>query len=359
MDNVSISAFRIKNTQDLNRICDDWKRIEKGGDMTIFQSYDWNQLLFEEEKKRKLSFFFVDIIVLTVVVDRRIVGILPLIFQKHGNKTKWFGRKKGLYVLGHGSWSDYLNVVYSEDFKKEYFKNIMEYIKNTYDGYTFYITDVREHTKFADYLKESFGKATESEVAVQVEKTQSQEDYEKSLSKHTRQNLRTAKNRMDKAGINYEVKVLGMIDDQALIDKLIEVHTARMAEKNMNATDLVHRISSYIRILYRQKQEHNNNVIAESMKRMEESCLVIVCLNDNIAGYLYGLRDGNVIRIMQNCVLDEYKFYSPLFRGAYDFIRMQYDEDNVAVVDFTRGNEQYKYNLGGVEVNLQSWSISV
>ena len=130
----------------------------------------------------------------------------------------------------------------------------------------------------------------ESEVAVQVEKMESREEYEKSLSKHTRQNLRTAKNRMDKAEIKYEVKVLGKIDDDDdLIQKLIEVHVARMAEKNMVTTDLIHKISSYIRIRYRKKQEHRNNVVAESMKRMEESCLVIVYLNDDIAGYLYGL----------------------------------------------------------------------
>lgn len=359
MENVSVKAIEINDSLDLEKLCDTWKKIEKSEDMTIFQSYNWNCLLFEEEKKKRLSNFYTKIVVVVVEANDETVGILPLIIQKHGNKTKWFGRNKGLYILGNGSWSDYLNVVYSDSFKIEYFKALIDYLKENYKGYTFYITDVREHTKFADYLSSSDASPSESEVAVQVEKMESKEEYEKSLSKHTRQNLRTAKNRMDKAEIKYEVKVLGMIDDDDLIQKLIEVHVARMAEKNMVTTDLIHKISSHIRIRYRKKQEHRNNVVAESMKRMEESCLVIVYLNDDIAGYLYGLRDGSVIRIMQNCVLDEYKFYSPLFRGAYDFILDQYSDESIRVVDFTRGDEQYKYNLGGVEIKLGSWDVSL
>ncbi len=120
---------------------------------------------------------------------------------------------------------------------------------------------------------------------------------------------------------------------------------------------MVHAMSSYVRIKYRTNREKNNNIISESMKVMDNSCLVICYLNNDIAGYLYGLIDRDTIRIMQNCVKEDYKFYSPMFRGAYDFILMQYDNDDIKIVDFTRGNEQYKYNLGGVEIQLKSYEI--
>lgn len=357
MENVSIDSYIIRDKRDFEALRESWGKVENGEDMTIFQSYNWNILLYEEEKKKKFSSFFTNIEVITVKDNDEIVGLMPLIIQKHSNKTKWFGRKRGIYILGHNSWSDYLNIVYSDKFSREHFNALMDYINKTYTGFVLYITDLRIETRFAHFLVDSGNEVISEEVAVQVEKMSTQEEYEQSLSKHNRQNLRTSKNRMEKAGIKYELKILGIIDDEDLIKKLIEIHIARMIEKNMITTDLIHRISSYIRIKYRKKRERCNNIISESMKKMNESCLVIAYLDAEIAGYLYGLRDKNVIRIMQNCVLDKYKFYSPLFRGAYDFILEQYSDDSIKAVDFTRGDEQYKYNLGGVEVKLGSWRI--
>ena len=69
--------------------------------------------------------------------------------------------------------------------------------------------------------------------------------------------------------------------------------------------------------------------------------------------HTYGLIDNNSIRIMHNCVDLEYKFYSPMFRGSYDFVvRMLYEQSGTDIIDFTRGDEQYKYNLGGEEIQL-------
>lgn len=112
MENIKIEKLNIKTMQDFEKICDSWKKLEQGKDMTIFQSYNWNKLLIEEEKKRVFSDFYTDIDILIIKLKDNIVGILPLIIQKHSNKTKWFGRKKGIYILGHNSWSDYLNIVY-------------------------------------------------------------------------------------------------------------------------------------------------------------------------------------------------------------------------------------------------------
>ena len=56
--------------------------------------------------------------------------------------------------------------------------------------------------------------------------------------------------------------------------------------------------------------------------------------------------------LMQNCFKMEYAFYSPLFRGTYDFLikQIQNESKNVMQIDFTRGDEPYKYKLGGVEM---------
>ena len=356
---IEVKKYIIDTVEMLEKCKPMWIQLEDGKDMTIYQSFRWNKLLFEEEKSRFLSSIFSSIVFYSVFKDAKIVALLPIIVQKHRNKTKWFGRNKGLYILGHSSYSDYLNIVYNDEANEECIKTLIESIKKDYSGWNFYVTDIREGTKFQKFLEEQGATCFNKDVAVQVEKRKTIEEYEKSLSKHVRQNLRTAKNRMDKTGIEYQLTINGKTEDELLINQLIDIHIGRMIEKNMVDTDILHKMSSIIRIKYRKRRELSNNIVAESMRRMEESCLVIVYLNGDIAGYLYGLKDKSTIRIMQNCVKDEYKFYSPLFRGAYDFILEEYENDLIQTIDFTRGNEQYKYNLGGVEVNLYSYSLNM
>ena len=92
---------------------------------------------------------------------------------------------------------------------------------------------------------------------------------------------------------------------------------------------------------------------------MKNSVLVVVKLNNETVGYLYGLRDDKAIRIMQNCFKVQYAFYSPLFRGAYDFIlnQIKNPQNGINQVDFTRGDEPYKIKLGGGQMPLHHYIL--
>lgn len=58
-------------------------------------------------------------------------------------------------------------------------------------------------------------------------------------------------------------------------------------------------------------------------------------------------------------IRDPYNNLTCVFEMEEKFFFKQYANDSVRVVDFTRGNEQYKYNLGGVEVNLYSYQVNL
>ena len=90
------------------------------------------------------------------------------------------------------------------------------------------------------------------------------------------------------------------------------------------------------------------------MNRLENSVVILVKLNDAVAGYLYGLKDGDSVRIMQNCVAGKYGFYSPVFCGAYDYIcSLSGQVSGISVVDFTCGDEPYKLKLAGENMGGQ------
>ena len=72
------------------------------------------------------------------------------------------------------------------------------------------------------------------------------------------------------------------------------------------------------------------------------------------------MRDSDAVRIMHNCVKEEYSFYSPMFKRAYDFICEEINNKryNVTQIDFTRGDENYKFQLGGEALFLNHYAIT-
>lgn len=346
----------ISEIKDFEECKELWNELEKGCEMTVYQSFEWNYLLVQEQLNLFMSKFFSKIIIYFVWdEERHIKAILPLIYQRIGNITKWFGRKKGIYILGHGSYSDYLNAIYGE-VDEEILELLINTIKVDFGHMMVHFTDLIEGTMFEKCLDSIGIEKQKSDITVAIKRSESAEEYTKNLSKHVRQNLRTSLNRMKKDGVEYRYQIIwGNVEDIGLLNELRELHIMRMSEKNNDKTDIIHKISSSIRIHYRKNKERNNNIVYESMKSMKNSVFVIVYLNDQISGYLYGLKENKVIRIMQNCFNSEYKFYSPMFRGAYDFIVSMYENEDIDSIDFTRGEETYKYQLSGEATILKNY----
>ncbi len=349
-----IRKYKMKSEEDLSVIEGIWRSIETGTEMTIYQSYDWNRLLIKEELSKPLSRFLLSIYIYVIEDEKDAVVIFPIVVKKHSSNIRKKSRRKGIYLLGSGSYSDYLNVIYKGTVKSDIFESVLSQIRNDFIGYEIHIDDIRQNTQFLSYLINSTNTFTEN-IAVQVVKRSTLEEYTGELSKSVKQNLRTAKNRMNKDGMLYELMVLGRTDDLSLVDELRDIHIERMLEKNaQDRNGFLPRLE----LKYRIYKENHNNIISNSMKSMEEARIIIVRLNGNISGYLYGLVDKRTIRILQNCVKPEYKFYSPMFCGAFDYIvQVLYEENEFDIVDFTRGDEKYKYNLGGEEVKLCSFIL--
>ncbi len=347
-----VEEKQIRKIEDFYDLKDEWENLEHGADMTVYQSFDWNILVVRELFKSFLCNYYTDLVIYRLVINKKPKIIMPIIIHKHSNKTKWFGRKKGMYLLGHASYSDYVNCIY-DDASEEEFNTLMGYIARKNSNLNFFFDDIIENTAFNSFLRQTSLNKLDNTVSVHVNlQGNKEENYNGILSKHVRQNLRTAVNRMKRDGIEYRLEIVNHnIGDDVILDKLRQVHIDRMSEKNMIKTDIIHLISSHIRVKYRKYKEMHNNIIYDAMGSMENSVFVIVYLNDSIAGYLYGLKEDSCVRIMQNCFNEQYKFYSPMFRGAYDYI-LDCLKNEIEMVDFTRGDESYKYQLNGEEMQL-------
>jgi len=353
---VRFEKIIINNVNDFIKLKDLWQKLETGNDMTIYQSYDWNLLLYREETVADLNKAFSGVHIVICWEGGTPVCLVPLIINKHSVRIGNHGREKGIYLLGYKSYSDYLNIIY-KDITEDVIIKLLSKIQSFYAGYQMLFTDILANTLFGKVLVDQrIGDITES-IAVEVVRREDLESYNSLLSKSVKQNLRTARNRMLRDGYKYSFEIFTGTLNEELINDLVGLHLRRMRTKNTDTTSISKKIESSIDIFLRARKEKINNVVRESMKCMKQSFCEVVYLNEKIAGFLYGLHDRKAIRIMQNCVNDNFRFYSPMFRGAYDYIVSTYNDNNVEIVDFTRGNEQYKYNLGGTEKRLISLRI--
>lgn len=351
---MDVRFKKINKVADLDEFENSWKELEQGFEMTAFQSFEWNKLLVEEAINDKANILLRDIYVCYLEDENQIQLILPIITQKISNKIKWIGRKKGIYILGYGSYSDYLNAIYRDiDLEKVMF--MISSLQAKFSRKKIYFHNIRKNS-FNKYLSEIGMKIDES-IAVSVNIVESVDDYNKLLSKSTKQNLRTALNRMNKKAVDYHFEITGVIDDVALKDKLLDLHIKRSKVKNLKNLTGLKKLSSTIRFWTIRHKERNNNIIYRSMGTMENSFTLIVFLEGNVVGYLYGLKENNCVRIMQNCFDMNYNFYSPLFRACYDFILHVTESQEYKEIDFTRGTEEYKYKLAGHEVVIENFVI--
>ncbi len=341
----------IKCKEDMECVRLKWNMLENGKDMTFFQSFAWNALLVDHFYNCFFSRVFSQVVIYES--DRIIV---PIIVQKHTWKFRSYGRKRGLYFLGSNSYSDYLNFIYDK-VKDSDFAELITYISSDYENLPLYFFLISEHVSANNFLKRGEYELLKPTVAVSVELPETVEAYTNLLSKNTRQNLRTALNRIQKENREYTIEYSKGIVAKDIIDELAKIHLDRIMKINTNNSSFRRRLSSVLKKSILKQSELYNNIIVDAMSKLPNSLLVVSKIDGCIAGYLFGFADRESVRIVQNCYVEKYQFYSPMFRGAYDFMCELIGKKEFSEVDFTRGEEDYKYKLGGVETKLLSYKI--
>ena len=359
---MKVKKYELRQEQDLLLLKETWEKLEKGKEMTTFQTYEWHRLLLKELHGWKLHALYSRVMIYVACDQDQPVMIFPAIVYKFSTKTKWFGQPKGVYLMGQGSYSDYMNVIF-ETFSSEAFEAIRSEIRNDFPGYPICIASIREDAQLAAYLKDQQVPCKDFTVSLTVRKMASVEEYEASLSKKTRSNLRKALNKMEADQMDFKIEVMEPVKDKRLLDEMVQMHVKRILIKNTKDEGVLHILSSYVRKWYRKHRDLHNNIVAMSMNENDVSVVILMKMKRkdepeyHLAGYQYGLREEHAVRLLQTCFDGTYYRYSPVFRGVYDYILTCYDDPSLQEIDFLRGDEEFKYRLGGQEIALYEFTL--
>lgn len=348
-------SFRYYQISDFHTLEKSWHRMELGHDMTYFQTFAWYEMLWNLNKDihdRRFEIGF-------AVIDKNgtLILIAPLWIVKRS-----FGKynRKGCYIFGRGGWSDYLNFIYC-NFDPHAVKYMLSQLKDRFGIQDFYFENLPEESQMYSFLKEH---CQDSDITRQIcvglsIKGLDFETYKKLLSKQSRQNIRTANNRLTK---DSEALLFDTEDRNVNLEAFMDYRTIRVAKKNdWSGKTLKWKIINFIstKILHRgwykfpdyAPYTHDSNSKFMTAKTPDGK----LC-----ASFNYGVSpDDRSIVLMGVSTNPAYSRYSPGILLLYHFIEKAIAESRYDYIDFTRGNESYKYALGGKEHKIANLKIEI
>lgn len=329
-------TIRYIPAKDLHQIQEEWKVLETGEDMTLFQSYDWYVMLLKYYiPKDTINFESVYAI---VEADKQPCMIAPLWIIKNSFRIL---NRKGVYLIGRCSFSDYLNFIYS-NFDPSAFNFLVKELRQKYNISLFTFEDLRESTSTYKHIVNSFHIIENKESpCVTLQLPTSVEEYQKILSKNSRQNLRTAGNRLQKDG-----KTLVFNDDDVQVNRqqCLDLRETKLSVKYAEFSSF--RKYKY-RIINRLRYTFPSFTPITHFPKSK-----IMTANDNegnlraFFNYAYD-HNNKAIRIMAAGTDLDFARYSPGMLLMHQFILKAIKEGKLLVIDFTRGDEKYKLALGG------------
>lgn len=323
-----------------------WHVLQSGKDMTVFQSYEWHLELNQLYRKEHTKNLFRELVYLYVTQNGKPVMIAPLVIVKAGMKVHGIGVRRGAYLVGGNGYTDYMNFVY-DTFSPEAAEMVMKCLTEQFKIHYCLFEQLPETTGLNRFLQERYPCNHKDIFCAKLQLPETADQYQKMLSKNSRQNIRTALNRQARDELEISFELLDSVDE-TLARKLLDIRAKRMKgkkQKEREGASAAGKAVWYARLLKNKLFSAKHDVMHCGLPQW---CF-LVKHREEIIGFYWGILDGrNTMYVILAGVEPEYAWYSPSVSQFYLFLRAECEnhERGIRAVDFTRGDEKYKLQLG-------------
>ncbi|MCQ2472001.1 MAG: peptidogalycan biosysnthesis protein [Clostridia bacterium] len=360
-----MTEIKVFESSEFESLKDVWTSLQQGSEMTVFQQYIWYYGLNEQYAKKcfkgseKAEYY-------VVYKDGEPKLIAPIHVKKHGFEYKGIGIEKGIYMVGQWSFTDYLNFIY-KDFDSECAEAVIDELKKKYKGLPIHFNFVKEENLFNKFLAENYGDKKISEtICVQTLPHDSFEEFHKTMTKYSRQNIRKAFNRENKTGMEIHIEELNTVSQQDA-DEFFSIYLGRSQKKNTinlkkdGLKDTVYKVYNKKYNDNLKEGLHKFNYITYNMVNNKDSYMIGIFHGTQKIGFIYGIMENeNMWRNIIVCFDEEFSYYTPgrtaYFRYFRDILYAD-GKGTTVVTDMSRGTERHKYELGGTEHYLHNYKI--
>lgn len=326
-----------------------WRTLETGREMSQFQSFEWMLLANEHAVAERASRLALR--TRYYLVERAGAPVLIVPLRVHLAPLSP-GHRRGVHLVGRNGPADYLNLIYS-DFDSLAATEALDVAVRDFGVRSFRFERMLAGTQAHAWVRGLAGAIVTCENAVRLELPTSSAEYVRLLSKSTRQNVRTAWNRARTDGVELEVSVSAHVS-AAEADELAQLKHRREASRRLRAASVRQRLAAGIRRAYLTSLFTDYDEARQAMTRTAQPWVMRVFADGEVCAFAFGLGDrfGNrrTLRLLQVGIDERRARYSPGLIGLHQVISEEVEagRPNWDVIDFTRGEEPYKLQLGGI-----------
>lgn len=279
--------------------------------------------------------------------DDNPVAVAPLLVKKENGRNT-------IFLRGHFTGAGNLDFVYSCYFTYEHFAFFVQSITDSLDNSKWIIDRISEKSLTFEYWKRytsGLAAIESSEICVEIKTNTSHDEWMKSLSKSVRQNVRTSYNRLNTDGKAIRVNIVydSRIPER-LFNEMVTVASKRAVEYDK------HKQRWLWRIYYPLKKF---DPLLKFLRKYKHCFYATVHIDGQLAASLMGFRanDGRYIIPRLSYNSDFYR-YSPGGILVNETMKSLCAKEKDVNLDLSRGDEKYKYDFGGKEHLIYSFSFA-
>lgn len=338
-----MKALKIQYKKIPNEKSSEWELLFRKSLSTSFLSPSWHKIVLSLYTRSHLTHRLNRIQYFTACRqdDPSSLSIAGFFFiQKSKGKTVL----KFTQLLGP---SDYYDFLHTPDFDASVLPELLRKIAFQYKANLLSFSHIREDSLICKALSDVEDIEKKSLKCVAINLPEDYDTWFKSLSKSVRQNIRTANNRVKKAGLSMEAEFLKKEDAEKINFKALkEIYRLRSAGKKQK----VYWKTKVYKFLDWGFKGEPDMFDLEEIKETDFT-LGILKLDGRIAAYFFGLNQSDRIEINRVAIHPGFYFYSPGMILLSEYIKTAIPQ-GLKILDLTVGDEKYKYDLGGETHNI-------
>lgn len=254
-----------------------------------------------------------------------------------------------LILFGEGiSGAEYLDFIYDENITDNQILNALRELRVYHSSTELRLYKINEiskiyrffHNNVVNLATEFNLSETYDRICKRIEFSNDYDEYFAGLTKNSKSNLKKAYNKLDKNGIEYEIKFsLGILKDKNLLREIFKIYTKRSEEWMKKHRSFP--FAKYIKNRY-------FSVTAWSMQNMDSHCTFCFFLDRKLAAFMTGyLTNYNEITFPMISMNSEYAKFSPGKIMISEAVKYLQQNTNIHALDVSRGDERYKVEMGG------------
>lgn len=305
-----------------------WTKLwESNSNASIYQSPKYAKLVWEH-----------------IALYRMILRMKPVFYLFRENETPIMILpllrkllKKRFTLYGYKAGCGYVDAIYDDSMTTERLNECFRKLGEALPKWELYMSRVREETAFGHYLLSSGGVISDTPCSA-IDLPEDYDTYYGSLSKSTRQNIRTSYNRLEKSeGVITLERFTPHDLPEEVRNELLSLYIARQKKR-------YHKFGGILFDLFVKRVDIGTYAEKDASGLTETYVLRI---DGRVAAYFDALRHQDTLVIPRLAIDDSFQEFSPGVMLLNESIKSMIKGGNTRCVDLTHGAETYKKAMGG------------